>query len=137
MLFTQSPQTITPGARVMLYEQNGVVRYYSLEQPTDAIQSVQAQLKEQQATLSDVATLKASMAEFQTLQKNLVDLQSQLSTKDQELTTLCSQVQDLTQKQVTVDVAATQAKMAEMEAELNNLRSFRDEVTKFMQSKGG
>ena len=137
MLFTQSPQTITPGARVTLYEQNGVVRYYSLEQPADAIQSVQAQLKEQQATLSDVATLKASMAEFQTLQKNLVDLQSQLSTKDQELTTLCSQVQDLTQKQVTVDVAATQAKMAEMEAELKDLRSFRDEVTKFMQSKGG
>ena len=79
----------------------------------------------QQTTLGQIDTLKTSLADAQTL----------LSQRETELGTLRSQVQDLQRAQTELTTAASPDRVKAIEAELEDLRSFRSQVTQFMQQR--
>jgi hypothetical protein len=120
----QAPLRVPAGSRVTFYEQDGVVRYYALtEKPPEAVEAIRTELEAQKATLAEVETLKTRLSEMQRL----------LASKDQELTGMQGQLQALEEKQAKLETAPELAKVAAMEAELKDLRTFRDEVKLFMK----
>ena len=119
---------LAPGAKVTLYEQDGVVRYYSVagqEGPSQHVADIRSELDAQRAQLQDV----------QTLRQTVTDVQGLLLQRDQEVTLLRSQVQALEKKQAALEKKKDTVKLADMEAELNDLRSLRDEVSRFMMEQ--
>ena len=119
---------LAPGAKVTLYEQDGVVRYYSVtgqEGPSRHVADIRSELDAQKAQLQDV----------QTLRQTVTDVQGLLLQRDQEVTLLRSQVQALEKKQAALERKKDTVKLADMEAELTDLRSFRDEVRRFMEEQ--
>jgi chromosome segregation ATPase len=135
-----------PGSAVTLHEEDGKVVYYSvaatdpatqqlrasigtlsesLQAKDTQIQQLRTTLENQQATLSDVATLKTSLADAQTL----------LAQRETELGTLRSQVADLQRAQTELTTAASPDRVKAIETELEDLRSFRSQVTQFMQQR--
>ena len=72
---------LAPGAKVTLYEQDGVVRYYSVtgqEGPSRHVADIRSELDAQKAQLQDV----------QTLRQTVTDVQGLLLQRDQEVTTV-------------------------------------------------
>lgn len=134
---------ISAGSQVTLYEENGQVRYYSVSgaQPAEELRSqvdslsrqltnrdsemqrLQRSVEEQRATLNEVEPLKARLSDTQRL----------LTSKDEEIGALRKQVESLESKQTEL----ASRRFAELEAELKELRSFREEVTKFMRRPPG
>ncbi|MBV9790173.1 MAG: hypothetical protein JOZ51_18435, partial [Chloroflexi bacterium] len=134
---------ISAGSQVTLYEENGQVRYYSVggAQPAEELRSqvdslsrqltnrdsemqrLQRNVEEQRATLNEVEPLKARLSDTQRL----------LTSKDEEIGALRKQVESLESKQTEL----ASRRFAELEAELKELRSFREEVTKFMRRPPG
>ncbi len=117
---------LAPGAKVTLYEQDGVVRYYSViaaDPPSRQVAEIRSELDAQ----------KVQLQEVQTLRQTVTDVQGLLVQRDQEVVTLRSQVQALESKQATLEKKRESTKLAEMETELKDLRSFRDEVRRFME----
>jgi hypothetical protein len=102
-----APTSLPPGSHVVLYEQNGVVRYYTLTpQPTPAVQDLTTQVQAQQVTLSSLEQSHQLVAEQQkaiaaheqeiaSLKTSLSQLQQAHAARDQELVTLKNQVQDV------------------------------------------
>lgn len=108
---SQAPLRVLPGSQITLYEQDGVVRHYALaEEPMESVEAIRTELKAQKATLAEMKTLKTTLAEMQSL----------LTRKDQEMLSLRDQLQALEERQVS------------REAELEELRRFREEVRRFM-----
>jgi len=105
--FIGAPTSLPPGSHVVLYEQNGVVRYYTLApKPSPALQNLSTQVQSQQATLSSLQqsqqlvanqqkTIAAHEQEIASLKTSLSQMQQAQATRDQELTTLKNQVQTL------------------------------------------
>jgi hypothetical protein len=119
--FTQAPPVVQPGTRVTLYEENGVVRYYSVE--SGAVQNLRAEVNAQQGALAEVQTLKTTVSE----------LQNGLAARDKELEALRGQVKDLQAGPAPADLQKATQRVANLEAELQDLRKFRDQVTQFME----
>ncbi len=80
---------------------------------------LRSQLQTHEATLAEVATLKSSLS----------DAQAALTQREQEMGALRSQVDTLQQRQQQLDPQ----RVADLETQLRDMRSFRDEVTRFMQ----
>jgi hypothetical protein len=119
--FTQAPPVIQPGTRVTLYEENGIVRYYSVE--SSAVQTLRAEVGAQQGALEEVQNLQTTVSELQT----------SLATRDKELEALRGQVKDLQASPTKADLQNATQRVANLEAELQDLRKFRDQVTQFME----
>jgi hypothetical protein len=112
------PAGFASGDRIILYEVDGKVRYYArAEAPVESVKTIRKELEGQKAALAEVKVLRTSMAE----------VRNQLASKDQELLALRDQL-----RKVERETGGAPAKMEEMEAELKELRSFRDEVRRFM-----
>jgi hypothetical protein len=96
-----------PDDEVVLYEQDGLVRYYQV-QPR---------------------RIETSEA----LRTHLQSLSDALQSRDSEVQTLRSRVEELTQRQQRSQVQAPNVEIAALRAEVEELRAFRAEVTAFMQ----
>ncbi len=113
-----APTSIPAGSHVVLYEQNGVVKYYALSPKlTVAEQSLTTDVNSQQATLATLGqaqqttlssltqaqqliagqqtTIKAHEQEIAGLHTTLTSLQKAQATRDQEFTLLQAEVQRL------------------------------------------
>lgn len=110
----QAPTRIPPGSEVTLFQQDGVVKYYAVREKT----AVSASTTPSSQITADIQSLKNSMLEMQAL----------LAQKDAELVSLRGELQAIEQKQTTPQVA-------EMAAELQELRTFRTEVVAFMKKR--
>jgi hypothetical protein len=122
--FTQAPPVIQPGTRVTLYEEKGIVRYYAVES------------KEMQTLRDEVEAQKSALEEVQTLKINVSNLQTALTARDQELAALRGQVSTLEARPAGAEVQTASQQVADMHAELQELRKFREEVTQFMATSG-
>jgi hypothetical protein len=121
---TRAPLHLQPGSRVTFYEKDGVVRYYSVaERPPEAVETLRTELEAQRETLAEVETLKSRLREMRTT----------LTSKDQELTALRGELEDVREKQASLEAAPELERVRTMETELEELRSFRDEVKLFME----
>ncbi len=125
---TRAPLRLPPGSEVTFYEKDGVVRYYALtEKPAAPVEAIRKEVEAQKETLAEVATLKTVLTE----------LQGELTRKDQELVALRSQLQAVEAKQAKLEAAPELGKVKDMEAEMKELRTFRDEVKSFMKRAEG
>lgn len=97
-------RTPSPGSEVTLFEESGLVRYYNVTAPATAPEA---------------------------LQKRVQQLADTLQTRDTELQRLRTQVETLSQQQSAPPPASKE--IAALQAELEELRKFRAEVTEFMQ----
>ena len=105
--FLGAPTSLPSGSHVVLYEQNGVVRYYALAPtPTPAVQSLTTQVQAQQTTLSSLQQSQQAITdqlktvtnyeqEIAALKTNLSALQQAQTARDQDLAELKSQLQSL------------------------------------------
>ncbi len=127
----RTPARMKPGARVTLYEQDGVVRYVGLAEeaapPDDAVTELRKELD----------TQKKALAELETIKVQLTETQTQLTRRDEELTAMRGQFSALAAAPAPPSAEDMAAKVAAMEAELAELRAFRDTVTAFMRRSGG
>lgn len=124
----RAPARIRPGARVTLYEQDGVVRYVDLAEappPAEAVKELRRELDRQKEALSELETIKARLAETQT----------RLTRRDEELAAIRGEFAARSAAPSPAEDVA--AKVAAMEAELADLRAFRDTVTAFMKQSEG
>jgi len=102
--YATAPERLAAGARVILYEQDGVIRGYGLEEePPAALQDLQAKVASQEAQLAEVEGLKGSLAQVPRLQQQLADVEAM-----KESLTLIPQLQQ--------QVEAQQSTLKEMEA---------------------
>lgn len=82
--FVRSPLNLKPGTRVILYEQQGVVKYYStVEEPPEVVKELQKTVQEQKASLDEVSLLKKELTK---LNKSLSSVQKsyQKALKDRD-----------------------------------------------------
>jgi len=105
--FLGAPTTLASGSHVVLYEQNGVVRYYALTpKPSAAMQSLTTQVQAQQTALSGLEASQQLIANQQqtiaTHQQEIAALKTALSemkhlqdARDRDLSALQSQVRHL------------------------------------------
>jgi hypothetical protein len=100
-------RTPPAGSTVTLYEEGGVVRYYDFTTPAPE--------------------------PADRLRVRVRELSEALHAKDAELQSLRTQVETLTQKQAELETRASAADVAGFQAELEELRRFREEVTRFMR----
>jgi DNA-binding beta-propeller fold protein YncE len=125
---TRTPLRIPPGSEVTFYEKDGVVRYYALtEKAAEPVEAIREEVEAQKEKLTEVATLKATVAE----------LRGELTRKDDELTALRKQIKMVESKQAELEAAPEREKLKAVEAEMEEMRAFRDEVKKFMRRGGG
>lgn len=113
--FVRSASAVPAGAKVILHEQAGTVKFYEVVKETPPAISV--------ATAPAASVSTTPGPEVTTL----------LATKDQEIQVLKNQVQALQTKQTALETQVTPDKIASMEAELAELRAFREEVQAFMK----
>jgi len=105
--FLGAPTSLPSGSHVVLYEQNGVVRYYALT-PTaaPAVQNLTTQMQAQQTALSSLqqsqqviadqlGTITNYQQEIAALKTSLSAMQEAQTARDQDLAELKSQVQSL------------------------------------------
>jgi chromosome segregation ATPase len=107
MRFTQAPPVIQPGRNVTLYQENGVVRYYAVE--NDAVVIAQ-----QASAVAE--TQKVAVADVQDLHNKVDLMQSTLANKGKQLSEL--QVQLDTQKTAVGDVQSLQSRVEQLQANL-------------------
>ncbi len=105
--FLGAPTTVPSGSHVVLYEQNGVVRYYALTPtPAPAVQNLTTQIQAQQTALSSLQQSQQVIAnqlgtitnyeqEIAALKTSLSAMQQAQTARDQDLADLKSQVQSL------------------------------------------
>lgn len=125
---TRTPLRIPPGSEVTFYEKDGVVRYYALtEKAAEPVEAIREEVEAQKEKLAEVTTLKATVAE----------LQGELTRKDEELTALRKQMEVVESKQAELEAAPAREKLKAVEAEMEEMRAFRDEVKKFMRRGDG
>jgi len=105
--FLGAPTSLQSGSHVVLYEQNGVVRYYALTPtPTPAVQTLTTQIQTQQTTLSSLQQSQQAIAdqlktvtnyeqEIAALKTSLSAMQQAQTARDQDLAELKSQLQSL------------------------------------------
>jgi hypothetical protein len=130
---------ISAGSQVTLYEENGQVRYYSVTsaEPAEELRSQVASLSEQlqtretelQALQRRVEDHRSTLEQVAPLKAQLSDTQRLLSSKDDEISALRKQIENLASREPELPGG----RLAEVEAELKELRSFREEVRKFMR----
>jgi hypothetical protein len=111
--FLRSQAEVPAGARVILHEQAGVVRYYEVvkeapQAPGEAIPAAK-----------------------------LRNLEKQLKTRDSEIQTLREQLQALEGRQAALEDQASPEKVVALETELQELRTFRKEVQDFIKRSSG
>jgi hypothetical protein len=126
---------VSAGARVKLYEENGVVRYFSpVEEEPRALREVREALDVQQKVL---ATLHETVAaeEVLTLKNSLTEVQTLLARRDEEGRALRDQLQALERKQQELEAEAP-GTMKTLREELEELKKFRNEVQRFMKKQG-
>jgi len=105
--FLGAPTSLPSGSHVVLYEQNGVVRYYALTPaPAPAVQNLTTQMQAQQTALSSLqqsqqviadqlGTITNYQQEIAALKTSLSAMQEAQTARDQDLAELKSQVQSL------------------------------------------
>jgi Family of unknown function (DUF6519) len=105
--FLGAPTSLPAGSHVVLYEQNGVVRYYTLAPKlSPAVQNLTTQVQTQQATLTSLQqsqqviaaqqqTIAAHELEITSLKTSLSAVEQAQAARDLEFTTLKNQVQTL------------------------------------------
>jgi hypothetical protein len=120
----RAPVNIPAGSEITLYEQDGVVRYYSLtERPSEPVEALRTELETQKEALTQMEALKADLDRMQGL----------LTVKDQELGAVRGQLQVLEAKHDQLAAAPELARVAHMETELKSLKAFQKEVKRFMK----
>lgn len=126
------PLTLAPGDRVTLYEENGVVKYYTRVKPVQAeqvdsqtvaridgdLQSLKAQVRSVDVLHTEVANLKSSdsMAE-----QRFNDESASLKTQSEEVARLRRELNDVRQAAANKD-----AEIARLSADLTIVRSTTD-----------
>jgi hypothetical protein len=114
-VFTGAPVDLQPGAKVTLFEENGVVRYYALTEETDArIANLRLEVDAQKLDLAalrgeagsgvmELTRAKAGAAvpsaDLQTLLAELKAIQDQAAEKDKEMSALRAKLEALEKKQ--------------------------------------
>jgi hypothetical protein len=126
--FTQAPPVINPGTNITLYEENGIVRYYAVED--DAVVLAQK-------VGTEVETQKSAMIEVQALQGQLQQLQATLADRDKELNALRTQVRTLAKPPTSAETKQTTDRVVELENQLSELQKFQQQVTEFMSKSSG
>jgi hypothetical protein len=103
--FLGAPTSLPSGSHVVLYEQNGVVRFYALTpQPTPAVQNLTTQLQAQQATLSDLETSRQTASSSLQQNQQLIDSQQQIiAAHEQEIAALKTSLSEMQQAQAARD----------------------------------
>jgi hypothetical protein len=135
-----------PGSAVTLHEEDGKVVYYSVAATNPATQELRARvgtlsdsLQAKDAEIQQVRTTvegqQTTLGQIDTLKTSLADAQTLLEQRDHELETLRGQVADLQRVQTELTTAANPDRVKAIEAELEDLRSFRTQVTQFMQQR--
>ncbi|HEX6288352.1 MAG TPA: DUF6519 domain-containing protein [Herpetosiphonaceae bacterium] len=135
---------IRPGSAVTLYEENGQVRYYSVAsadpsselraQVTSLSERLRARDTELQTLQSRIEEQKTTLDEVVPLTTKLADTERRLTERNEEIAGLRRQMQELESRQTEIaGERGARAKLAEVEAELKELREFREEVRKFMR----
>ena len=129
-----APANIPAGSHVVLYEQNGVVQYYTLTpKTTPVVQGLASQVQKQQATMTGLnvaqqtaetavneshrlivaqqATIAAQEQKIATLQASLTAVQSAQTSRDQQFATVQASLQELQKAQTArdKDLSALQA----------------------------
>jgi hypothetical protein len=128
--YLTTPQNITPGSKVTLYQKNGKVAFYAVEkeQPSVAVElsdSAKAEIEAyeaRKASLADFSAVDAELARVETRYANvsaldeikteLTQLQTQKNEAQEELAALRSQVDS-----VKTERAAEQEKLTQLEAQ--------------------
>ena len=105
--FLGAPTTLASGSHVVLYEQNGVVRYYTLTpKPTQDVQKLMTQVQAQQTTL---VSLEGS-------QQLIADQQKIIATHEQEIAALKTTLSEMQQVQ-----AARDRDLAALQSQVHNI----------------
>lgn len=139
--FFRIPQ---PGREVILYEQDGRVRYYSVadvappvrelrSQVTVLSETLQAREAEIQGLRGELEAQRVTLSEVETLRATVASTQQLLARRDEELGALRAQLQGLERRQVETEGRVSSETLRVIEDELRELRAFREEVRRFME----
>lgn len=134
----------TAGDEVTLYVENDQVRYFSIAggapetrelrtQVTSLSETVTSREAELQELRGRVEAQQALVAEVENLRTTLADTRTLLGERDTQLTTLRDQVRVLSEKQGDIESRVSDTRISELQTELRELRTFREEVTRFMR----
>jgi vacuolar-type H+-ATPase subunit I/STV1 len=126
------PLTLAPGDRVTLYEENGVVKYYTRAKPVQAeqvdseavaridadLQSLKVQVRSVDVLHTDVANLKSSDS---VAEQRFNDESASLQSQSEEVSRLRRELNDVRQAAANKD-----AEIARLSADLSIVRSTTD-----------
>jgi hypothetical protein len=135
-----------PGSAVTLHEEDGKVVYYSVAPQDPSTQelrghittlsdSLQARDVELQQLRTQVDAQRATLSEVETVKTTLAGTQEKLSQREAEIGTLRTQLQDLQRVQADLVKQASPERVKALETQLTELHKFRDEVQKFIKNQ--